>query len=154
MVAFSEEMSKSQKDIVENIKNEIGHYQVYNDGNLVNKFNQKIQKLLGSCKDTLRETFSLEDYEEEGVVSIGAIKEAFTTLDIQIEQDLLDYIIYVIYQKSESSSKMKYGSLIDLIEGKLVQGQLSNSSDNQQTRKRPESSSPEKLKARNKDKFN
>jgi len=34
----------------------IGHYKVYNDANHVNKLNERIQKLLGSCKNTLKET--------------------------------------------------------------------------------------------------
>lgn len=48
---------------------------------------------------------------------------------------------------------MKYSVLFDLLEGKLVQGQLSVGSQ-EGSRKRPESSSPEKLKARNKEKYN
>ena len=74
-----------------------------------------------------------------------------------MNKDLLDYILYYIYQRSESVEKMKYTSLFDLIEGKhqpvTAQAQLSVNSE-APSRKRPESSSPEKLKARNKDKFN
>jgi hypothetical protein len=47
---------------------------------------------------------------------------------------------------------MKYQVILDLIEGKVLQGGLSVGSETQ-SRKRPESSSPEKLKARNKEKF-
>jgi len=39
----------------------------------------------------------LEDYEEEGIITLPALKEAFETLDIELEDDLLDYILYVIY---------------------------------------------------------
>jgi len=48
---------------------------------------------------------------------------------------------------------MKYQAIFDLIEGKIMLGQLSVGSTEGGTRKRPESSSPEKLKARNKEKF-
>lgn len=65
----------------------------------------------------------------------------------------MDFLLSVIYSKSESAEKMAYSLIFDLIEGKIVPGHLSQSSDNQLARKRPESSSPEKLKARNKDKF-
>jgi len=34
----------------------------------------------------------------------------------------MDYIFYVVYQKSESIDKMKYQALLDLVEGKLNQG--------------------------------
>jgi hypothetical protein len=35
----------------------------------------------------------LEDYEEEGFINIGAFKEAFVTLDIKLDDELLDYIL-------------------------------------------------------------
>jgi len=55
----------------------VGSYKVYNDANLINKYNDKIQKLLFSCKNTLKDTLQLEDYEEEGVITVSALKEAF-----------------------------------------------------------------------------
>jgi len=63
---------------------------------------------------------------------------------------LLDFVFYVIYQKSESIEKLRYTVLFELIDGK-VPGLNATSSEG--GRKRPESSSPEKLKARNKEKF-
>jgi hypothetical protein len=39
----------------------------------------------------------LEDYNEEGILPISAIKECFETLDIDLTDDLLDFIIYVMY---------------------------------------------------------
>ena len=66
----------------------------------------------------------------------------------------MDYLLYAIYSKSESVDKMAYGLIFEVLEGQFVHGHLSQSSDNQlQKKNRPESSSPEKLKARNKDKF-
>jgi hypothetical protein len=54
------------------------------------------------------------------LIEIAALKECFTTIDINIDDALLDYLLYVIYSKSESADKMKYQVLFDLIEGKLV----------------------------------
>lgn len=53
---------------------------------------------------------------------LSAFKEAFDTLDIEIDDELYDYLIYVIYQRSESIEKMKFSVLFDLIEGKLAAG--------------------------------
>ena len=64
----------------------------------------------------------MEDYEEEGMIDIVALKECFVTLDIDLDNVLMDYLLYVIYSKSESTDKMKYQILFDLIDGKLVQG--------------------------------
>lgn len=65
-------------------------------------------KLLSGCKGTLKDTIQLEDYEEEGIIELGALKECFTTLDIDIDGALMDYLLYVVYSKSESADKMKY----------------------------------------------
>ena len=99
----------------------------------------------------MKETLELEDYEEEGSVPVGAFRESFSTLDIQMDDELLDFILYIVYQKSESLEKMRYSVLFELIDGKLPG---LNSTASEGGRKRPESSSPEKLKARNKEKFN
>ena len=42
----------------------------------------------------------------------------------------MDFLLSVIYSKSESSEKMAYSLIFDLIEGKIVPGHLSQSSDN------------------------
>ena len=62
----------------------------------------------------------MEDYEEEGTVPIATIKESFETLELNIEPELLEYILFVIYQKSESIDKMRYTALLDLVDGKLL----------------------------------
>jgi hypothetical protein len=49
------------------------------------------------CKETLKDTLESEDYEDEGVLPVGAIKECFVTLDIEIDDDLMDYVLFVIY---------------------------------------------------------
>jgi hypothetical protein len=41
-------------------------------------------------------------------VPLSAFNEAFETLDIKIDKDLRDYLIFVIYQRSESLDKMNY----------------------------------------------
>jgi hypothetical protein len=55
---------------------------------------------------------------------------------------------------------MKYQVIFDLADGRISQGNLSQSSETglvtsgAMSRKRPESSSPSKIKARNQDKYN
>jgi hypothetical protein len=56
----------------------------------------------------------------------------------------------VIYQKSESIDRLRYSVIFELIDGKMPG---LNATSSEGGRKRPESSSPEKLKARNKEKF-
>jgi len=111
---------------------------------------KRVNKLLAGCRDTLKETLELEDYDEEGALPASAFREAFSTLDLAIEADLLDFVFFVVYQKSESLEKLRYAALFELIDGKLPG---LNATASEGGRKRPESSSPEKLKARNKEKF-
>ena len=99
----------------------------------------------------------MEDYEEEGYLSLGQIKDCFETLELLnddlISDELFDYILFILYQKSEGIDKLNYPMLFELIEGKLLLSQMSVGSEGVQSRKRPESSSPQKIKARNKDKI-
>mmetsp|Transcript_31960 Transcript_31960/g.31229 ORF Transcript_31960/g.31229 Transcript_31960/m.31229 type:complete len:201 (+) Transcript_31960:302-904(+) len=61
----------------------------------------------------------------------------------------MDYLMFVIYQKSESVEKMNYNAIFDLLEGKIPEPTAAGP----KKRNRPESSSPPKLKDRNKEKF-
>jgi len=100
----------------------IGHYNLYNDATQAKKYNDILIKKFSKCKETLRDTLQCEDYDEEGVVPLTAFQETFETLEINLDKEVLDYLMWVIYSKSESIEKMKYQVLFDLIEGKLVQG--------------------------------
>ena len=78
--------------------------------------------MLESCKSTLAESLQLEDYEEEGVLPAEIIKECFSTLEIEISEELMEYVMHAIYSRSESQDRMKYQVLIDLAEGKFAAG--------------------------------
>ncbi len=127
----------------------MGHYKLFSN-EMTASLVKQVQKLLAPCRDTLKETLELEDYEEEGALSVGSFKEAFSTLDIDIDQELMDFVLFVLYQKSEGLHKLRYAVIFDLIDGKIPG---LNATSSEGGRKRPESSSPEKLKARNKEKF-
>lgn len=45
----------------------------------------------------MRETLELEDYDEEGAIPASAFKESFKTLDLDLDEDLLDFIFFVVY---------------------------------------------------------
>jgi hypothetical protein len=97
---------------------------LYNEQPAIKKYQEKISKILGACKSSLRECIELEDYESEGFVSYAQLKECFETLELfvpnQIDDDTFDYIVYVLYQKSEGLDKLNYQLLFEMIEGKLL----------------------------------
>jgi len=37
-----------------------------------------------------------------------------------VAPELLEYLMFVVYQRSESIEKMKYGAIFDLIDGKIT----------------------------------
>jgi len=101
---------------------------------------------LERCRDTVREALQLEDYEEEGFVTAEAFREALAALD-EFDTDMLDFLLYAVYTKSPFADRLRYPVLFELFQqDKSLMGPSTDS------RRRPESSSPEKLKARNKEK--
>ena len=97
MIDYDEERSAHQRHIIALLEESVGHYKIYNSGSETQSFIKRVQKVLNSCRDTLKETLELEDYDEEGAIPVSAFRESFQTLDIQMEEELLDFIFYVIY---------------------------------------------------------
>lgn len=140
--------------MVKTLSQLIGNYKLYSDANQVKKLTDTLAKTFEKCKGTLKEALQMEDYEDEGAINVASFKEAFDSLEIELDKEVMDFLIWAVYQRSESLEKMNYQVLLDLVDGKVVQGGLSVGSAEGGARKRPESSSPEKLKARNKEKYN
>jgi len=69
---------------------------------------------------------------------------------------MMDFLLYLVYSKggSENLEQLRYGVIFDLIENRLSVAAIgagpASLGTSTESRKRPESSSPEKLKARNK----
>jgi hypothetical protein len=120
-------------------------YPVYTNEVQYKKLLDKARKALERCKDTVKETLQLEDYEEEGFVTAEAFRESLAGLD-EFDSDMLDFLLYLVYTKSPSADRLRYPALFELFNDKSLMGPSTDS------RRRPESSSPEKLKARNKEK--
>lgn len=68
--------------------------------------------------------------------------------DEDVENDLIDYILYYVFARSKSPDRMEYNVLIKLINDGLEHQKRVQSANK---KNRPESSSPEKLKLRNPD---
>jgi hypothetical protein len=135
---FSEDLSATQSIVATRLTTFVGPFKLFTD--ITKKLTDKAKTLLAPCKDTLKETLQLEDYEEEGIISLPGFKEALQALSLDDDPELTDYLLYVMYAspkpgEAPSLDRLRYGAIFEL----LAEPQ----------RKRPESSSPEKLKARN-----
>jgi hypothetical protein len=133
---------------------------------LQKKLSEKTVKVIGRFKDTLKETLLLEDYEEEGVIAVEQLRECLKSIQVDgCDEEMIQFVEYIVYTRGggEGTHRMKYGVLLDLLDNRfqsIQRGSTSNgpaslgtSTESRKQQNRPESSSPEKLKARNREKF-
>ena len=100
-------------------------------------------------RETLVESLKCEDYEEQGLLELSQLQEAIVTVNEDLEQNTIDYMLYYVLMRSETPQRMQYKHLIELLDSLMV----SKSQQAPQTFKnRPESSSIHKLKMRNQSK--
>ena len=103
----------------------------------------------GRQRSSLIDEFHDMDFETQGIIKLEEVKYAIHTCDEDVDPKVLDYMIYYVFTRSKSAERMEYNTLIQLIDEHLQQKEKEHSA----TRKsRPESSSPEKIKARNRGK--
>ena len=72
--------------------------------------------------------------------------EAISTVNEDIDQSILNYMLYYVLIRSKDHEQMEYKNLITLLDS-LIQSQSRSQSASRKNR--PESSSPDKLKMRN-----
>ena len=94
--------------------------------------------MLGPVKDTVKEAVQLEDYDECGLVTVNALREALDSIQPVdgMDQEMIEFIVYYVYSRGgEDMQAVKYSVLFYILdnvrEAKSVE-----------SRKRPESSSP------------
>ena len=92
----------------------------------------------------------MEDYEEGGQVTVSSLRDALEGLQIDgLEGELLDFAVFWGYSRGgEDLQAVRYQVLLDAVDGQAGKGTAAG-----EGRKRPESSSPAQLKARNKEKY-
>ena len=79
---------------------------------------------------------------------MSALREALESVGIDgLDSELIDFIVFYVYSRGgEDTGAVKYQVLFDIIDGV-------RDAKSVESRKRPESSSPAQLKARNKEKY-
>ena len=124
----------------------LGPYQLFDQ----RTFLDRLATLLAPIRDTLREAIQLEDYEEGGQVTVSSLRDALEGLQLAgLEGELLDFAVFWGYSRGgEDLQAVRYQVLLDAVDGQAGKG--ANAGEG---RKRPESSSPAQLKARNKEKY-
>jgi hypothetical protein len=75
----------------------------------------------GRSKQAFIDNLQCEDYEEEGILDLVQLREAISSFDEDLEETLLDYILYYVFIRSKSPDRMEYSVLIKLINDGLEQ---------------------------------
>jgi hypothetical protein len=64
---------------------------------------------------SLEEALKLEDYSDDGFLRYNSLIEAFLSVDSTLSNEILDFIAFIVYQKSHSAKKMYYPTILKLI---------------------------------------
>ena len=96
----------------------------------------------GRHRQTLNDALACEDYEDTGILELTQVREAIISVDEDIDDHLMDWMLYYVYSRSEHVDRMEYKVLITMLDEAIKHGA-------QQAKKRPESSSPDKIKQHN-----
>lgn len=103
----------------------------------------RVAEKFGQAKTRLAEVLAEEDISNEGFVDLQQLKDAIQGEYDSIDGQLMDYLLYSVFIRSDSADKMEYKYIMSTLEESLNLKQRASSA---KRTNRPESSSPEKLK--------
>ena len=67
-------------------------------------------------RETLIEALKCEDYEEQGLLELSQLLEAISTVNEELEPNVMDYMLFYVLVRSESHNEMQYKHLIDILD--------------------------------------
>lgn len=121
-VAFDEEQTCTQKQVIDIFYDLIGPYKVYSDthkgldyeSELVMK--QTVIDKFWKYRQTLAESLACEDFEEQGILDLTQLKEAILSVEDDLDNHILDYMLFYVYVRNESGDRFEYKSLLTMLE--------------------------------------
>jgi hypothetical protein len=108
--------------VVEELFKLVGPYKLYSDtetgADYVSEASMKseVAKKFLLIKDTLQDNLSCEDYDQEGILDLNQFKDALMGVDGDLEQHVLDFMLWYSYVRSDSVDRLEYKPIIQLIE--------------------------------------
>ena len=115
-IIFNENLKTTCQNVISKLQALIGQYHLYreegqdydDDQNYVQE--EYMQKLVvenfGRYRETLIEALRCEDYEEEGLLELSQLHEAISTVNEELEQPVLDYMLYYVLVRSQNAERM------------------------------------------------
>lgn len=74
-----------------------------------------VQKL-GRYRQSLEEYLGCEDYEQEGILDLTQLIEAIRGIEEDLDDHVLDYMLYYVYVRSDSVDKLEYKLLLGMLD--------------------------------------
>jgi len=71
-------------------------------------------------RQTLAEALSCEDYEEKGILDLTQLREAILSVEEDLDNHILDYMLFYVYVRNESVERFEYMSLIKMLEEQVL----------------------------------
>ena len=123
-IIYNENAKGSQSEILQSLYNAIGSYKLFtNDADEEGDqyvYEKEMQRLavekFGRYRSTLVEALQCEDYDNKGVIDLTQLKEAISSVDEDLNEDLMDYLLYYVYIRSDSADLMQYKNIIQMLE--------------------------------------
>jgi hypothetical protein len=92
----------------------------------------------------LNDALACEDYEDTGILELTQVREAITSVYENIDEHLMDWMLYYIYSRSDHVDKMEYKLLIQMLEEFMKKERVQSAKPRAES-----SSSPDKVKMQN-----
>jgi hypothetical protein len=80
----------------------------------------KVIEKFGKYKFALSEALQCEDYEQEGILDLTQLQEAILSVDDDLDDHVLDYMLYYVYARNEHADKFEYKVLLSLLDEEIV----------------------------------
>ncbi len=121
-VVYNEDATITQKEVIDILYDLIGPYKIYSEVNQGVDFisESKLQKQavakFGKHRQTLNDALACEDYEDTGILELIQVREAIVSVDEDIDDHLMDWMLYYVYSRSDHVDRMEYKVLITMLD--------------------------------------
>lgn len=87
----------------------------------MNEVNEEYMKKLvaeafARSRGTLIDALQCEDYNEEGLLELTQLYESISSVNEDLEGNILDYMLYYVFVRSQAPDRMDYKVLIDMLD--------------------------------------
>jgi hypothetical protein len=119
IIEFNENREISEVDAIKVLKSVIEPYQTYEKEE--EEMKGRVKEQVGRFTSTLKDALECEDLDSTGFIQANTLKGCFHAMDINLDSDLIDYLIY-LSGTTEKIGKtnhlwLEYSKISDFVEG-------------------------------------